>query len=131
MSILGNSRRLLLDDFEMFRLWYELGSLPKVQKALKTAGIINPATGRPPEQLTIRRCALRWVIENPDKARPYYQKISAEFAYEDEAWNRYLVDRAQRIYNTSVKRFLSWVDRRGFGTKYQDMYAEQFGLNND
>lgn len=131
MSILGHNQPADLDDFEVFRLWYELGSINKVREVLKSAGIVNPTTGNSWTYPVIIKHAIHWVLENPDEARLYYQKVSAEFAYDDEAWNKYLVSKAQQIYRTSMRRFMSWIDRRGFGTKYQDMYAEQFGLNNE
>lgn len=132
MSIVGRmTKRIIEDDKQIFILWYELGSLPKVKAFLASAGFVNPASGRPIATLTISTAAYRWVIENPDDARPYYRKISAGYAYDDEMWNRYLVHRAMKVYNTSKKRFMNWIERRGFGNKYEDMYAVRFGTMYD
>ena len=131
MSIWSHNTGLNLDEFEMFKLWYELGSAKKVQQYLIRSGVVNPDSGKPINEMTIKYNAKRWVLEHPEEAREYYLRAKASFAYEDENWNIYLVKTARKVYQTSKGRFLNWIERRGFGKKYEYLYAEQFGLIND
>lgn len=127
MSIAKRGKPRPFDGKQVFILWYETGSLEKTHRHLINLGFINPRTGKPYVRMVVWFTAMRWVINHPEDAREYYIKDGADFALNDEQWNRFLIRKAQTIY-PGKKRFLSWIERMGFGDKYIDIYANRCGL---
>ncbi len=130
MSIAGSQITLMnsISDKDIFMLWYNMDSLNKVSLHLSNIGLINPANQKPFTIQTLSRHAFKWVIENSNEARPYFQEKAAEFSFNDDSWNKFLIRKAMYVYYSSKDRFLNWIDRMGFGTKYQSIYAKRYGL---
>lgn len=126
MSI-AKRRKRLLDDKETFFLWVELGSLGKVLKHYESIGIINPKTGNSFSETAIWTSALRYVLANPDEARPYYN-ADGEVELTDDEWEEWMLTKVFSVYNNSKSRTIKWAKKLGIFEKYYDIFAERFNL---
>lgn len=110
---------------EYFMLWVELGTIRRVINHLTLNGEINPRTGKPFSDSAIHRVAMTWVIENPDEAKPYYDKW-AGVEVDQKIWEEFIVGKALLVYDTSRQRFAEWVSRHNWALNYEHVYAKRF-----
>lgn len=124
MSVFKRQNRVLQQpDKAYFELWRELGTLPKVSKHLTNAGEINQKRHKPISDVTIRTAALRYVIENPDEAKEFFDKENGR-VMDQTIWEEYLVKTALSIYDTSTDKLVSWIRRKGM-EKYDYIYSKR------
>jgi len=126
MSIVSR-RKKLLDDKESFLLWVELGSINKVLGHYNERGIINPRTASPFSEMAVWMSAMRYVLANPEEARPFYDTERGA-PYSDEEWEDFLIRRVFQVYNYSKSRTLKWAKKNNLFDKYYDIWAEKFHL---
>lgn len=124
MSISTNKLKKL-DDQECFNLWVELKSITKVSLHLLNKGIHNQ--GKRFSDMSIWTACMRYVLENPEIARPYYIADGAIFAVSDDEWYEFLIERAVNVYRTSRSRFMKWIERNNL-QKYEHIYAKHYVL---
>jgi hypothetical protein len=125
MTIIGRQPRLL-DGKECFLLWVELGSLEKVRLHYNAQGLINPRTGKPLSEMAIWTTSLRWVLENPEEARPYYEQEGGKLS--DDEWEKWLISRAVMVYNYSKNRIIRWAKRNNLFDKHYEIFRARFNL---
>ena len=119
---IGKSRTDKLNAEECFMLWFKLGALEKVSRHLAMEGKINLKTNKAFSVTAIQRQAYKWIIENSQEARGYFEKAGLKFS--DDNWNIFLIKRALWVYNTSRRRFMDWVDRMNF-RRYENAYKHK------
>lgn len=118
----------LLDGKEMFILWAEMGTTTKVAQHLAKKGIRNPRTGRPYTVMTVWNNAIKWVVHNPEEARPYFIKEGAMFS--DDDWHSYLIQKSSHVFYTKMK-FIAWAKKLGIFRKYFWQFADRYGLTEE
>lgn len=115
------------DSKEYFDMWMELGTLPRVSEHYFNLGVVNPKTGKRVNQMLFWYAAMKWVIFNPDDARPHFEKSNMR-KFSDEEWESWLVEKAMKpgLLGTSRQRFFAWVRQFGF-QKYEYIFKSRFG----
>ena len=121
------SKTSKLHPEEVFRLWIELDTLDKVRGNLAEKGYVNPKTKRPYSKMAIYYNAMKYVLEEPDVAREYYKKYNADYAFDDDIWNEWLIEKAIWVYKNRT-RILLWLRRMGLDEKYKYFYADRMGV---
>ncbi len=117
-----------VDGKEAFLLWVETGSTTKAAQVFANRGLVNPRTGRPFSQMTVWNNASKWVIENPDEARPYY--IAEGAMLDDETWYVFLVKTAKKVLY-SRKKYIGWAKKLGIFESHFWQFADHFGLTEE
>lgn len=128
MPIIRTHKGALLNGEEAFKLWAELGSTVKVTQHYNREGVRNRRTGRPVSQMTVWMTATKWVIENPELARPYY--IEAGAMTDDDEWEMYLIRKAFAIYKNRY-RFIHWAKTHNLFEKWFWSFSTRYGLTED
>lgn len=117
-----------LDPKEVFMLWIELDTLEKVSFRLASKNIVNPRTKNPYTKMALYYSAMKWILENSDEARKYYQDYNAEYSYDDDIWNEWLIRKAIYIYKNK-SRIVLWLRRMGLDDgRYNHIYNKELGL---
>ena len=84
MGFLIHDQNFNLDGKELYILWLELDSLPKVSKYLYSKGILNEKTRKPYESVALSKKIWHWVLDNTDEAlkiaRESGREISDEYS---------------------------------------------------
>ena len=124
---LTSNRKKLLDDKETFLLWVELGTLKKVTLHYKAQGLINPKTMKPFTLMAVWTSSMRWVLNNPEEARGFYEKDLGE-AFSDDEWEEFLLKKVFQVYNYSKSRTIRWAKNHGLFDKHYHVFAEKFSL---
>lgn len=125
MSIAHRQTKLLSrPDKEYFELWKELGTLKKVSNHLRLAAEVNPNTGQPFSEMTIRVAAYRYVIEFPEEAKETFDTEYGRVLSQKE-WEEFLVNKAMSVYDTSTDKLKSWIERKGM-QQYDYIYGRRF-----
>lgn len=131
MPTLAHNQLSDLDSKVLFEEYFELGTYGRLSSWIEAQGIINPRTLKPYSVARIRQRVYEYIIDNPDEARTKYIAMGENFASDDEQWNRYLVRIAMDAIDPtrhSKRRFFEWLERRGYGSRYQYLYADVYGL---
>lgn len=124
MSIV-NKMRSNLDPEECFKAWVETETVENAHAFITEKGIINPRSGKPYSKYSIWRSAMIWVVENPEKAKPYYIAAGANFT--DDEWNEFLVSKACHLYGATRPRITKWIKKMGL-EDYDYVYTEKTGI---
>lgn len=125
MSII-NKMKSNLNPEECFKAWVETDTVHKACEFMANRGIVNPRTGKPYTSYSIWRSAMIWVIENPEKAKPYYIDAGANFT--DHEWNEFLVQKACHVYGATKSRITRWIKKMGL-EDYDYIYTERTGVS--
>lgn len=125
MSIVSRSKSYL-DNEKAFIAWLEAGSTRKALRHLEVEGIVNPETGKPFSSFALWYSSWCYVLENPIKTKPLFERERRK-TYEEHEWEEFLVGKAIAIYlrRSSKGRFLDWIERKNF-EEYEYVYAEEF-----
>lgn len=111
-------------DEDVFKLWLELKSFPKVTLRLAGMGDVNPKTGKPFAVMNVAECARRWMVENLSEAKMLTEKyFYGGKVIPEETWNRYATKIALTTYDTSWERQRDWIKRKGM-EKYEDLWQK-------
>lgn len=115
------------DGKEYFDLWMELGTLDRVSEHMYNMGIVHPKTGKKINYMMFWYAAMRWVLFNPDDAKPIFEKNNMR-KFSDEEWESWLVEKAMKpgLLGSSRHRFFAWIHERGF-QKYEYVFKSRFG----
>lgn len=115
-----------LDDKRCWDMWFELGTLRKVQEKLKDEGMTSLRTGRPFTFQAIYTAAWRWAREYPELAKDQFEKSCLEqgnpFSLVD--FNTMLV-RAVRNITWSDARFQAWLEQYDLVEYAQELSENQ------
>jgi hypothetical protein len=124
---IATRQKKLLDDKETFILWVELKSLDKVREHYSSRGIINPRTALPFSNMAIWTSAMRYVLANPEDAKPFYDNESGIDLSQDE-WEKWLIKKAFQVFNGSKSRTIRWAKQNNLFDAHYEIFAEKFNL---
>ena len=113
-----------LDGKELFELYRELGTVPKVRAYLTKHNRINEYTGQPFSIPGIHLAMNRYIIYHPDEVRPLYQKQYRFLdGVGDESWKGFLIRKARRAVSTrqQFEEWLEWSGLKDFYEQYKEM----------
>jgi len=119
-----------MDEREAFNAWMEAGSLPRAAKYMENLGYYNKRLRKPFSTFAIRHAACRYIAVNHEEAKPRLLKAwnDAGVKISDEEWEKFVVELAAKYLSSSKARFMRWLDANAWATKYDYIYAKQFGL---
>lgn len=101
-------RRRFLDGEKLFHRFYvemgNAGSMEKLAQWCRTEGYTNPKTGKAPTAMGVWLSMWRWAIQNPNKARPMFEKYFMGLGEHltDELWKDTLDKRAKSHLTTKA-----------------------------
>lgn len=124
---IATRQKKLLDDKETFLLWVELKSLDKVREHYSGRGIINPRTMLPFTNMAVWTSAMRYVLANPEEAKPYYDDESGINLTQEE-WELWLIKKAFQVFNGSKTRTIKWAKHNNLFDEHYEIFAEKFNL---
>lgn len=111
MAISHRQNRLLpRSDREYFYLWVELGTTEKVSRHLANAGEVNPKTGEAFAPMTLWRAAMRYVVDNADEVKPYFEQEQGR-PFTDSEWHTFMVEKACSMFYNNRTGLKKWLRR--------------------
>lgn len=133
MSIYGSGKHRaaeskILDDKHCFELWVEMGdggSYQKVQHVLASEGVKSPLTGRPPTRQGIWFAIWRYICENQELVRPYFNNAWASHGdiLEDDEWKGMLTRHSRQAF--SRKKRVALLAKWGVSKEDYNRYMQE------
>lgn len=117
------SRPIVLDRETCFKKWVDLGSLLNVSIWFEKQGISNSFTGKKYSASAISYAARRWVVQNPEEARKYYEQAGMYLS--DEDWTAWLVNTMLKVFHSHQRHhFEAFLDKHDIRDKYGYIIGE-------
>jgi hypothetical protein len=118
----------ILDDKHCFELWVNMGeggSYQKVQRALAAEGLISPLTGRAPTRQAIWFAVWKYICENQELVRPYFNNAWAAHGeiLSDDEWMGMLTRHSRQAF--SKKKRLSLLRLWGVSQEDYNRYMQE------
>lgn len=115
-----------------FDAWVDTGTLDKAAKMLADQGFMT-RRGNPVSPNTVNYAAWKYILHNPDIARPYFDadyEIVGRPVPTDDEWAIMLVKKAMRIFlSRRPEYFQSWIEKNEyerFCYIYESEYPEAY-----
>ena len=132
MSIYGSGKHRdaqskILNDQHCFELWVgmgDAGSYRRVQEILISEGVSSPRTGRCPSRQAIWFAVWRYVCENQELVRPYFNNawtIHGEVLSDDE-WFGMLTRHSRQAFSKKKRRVL--LEKWGVNQEHYNQYMQ-------